>query len=217
MKNINELSPVKQRFYMVFKSTGLTQAEFGRILGKSQNQISAIINNRSSVSADMIQLLRYKLNVNPEYILHGATPMFLPKKIESGAIIPIIADIPAGDWRFWLDSYAAGTGDDYVAAPDVKGSQLFAVRVDGDSMEPKLYKGDILIINPDLEFDGGLAVVRHVWEDIHLAYKIRNVRRLSPKRFLLVPLNPKYADEEITPGPDTHFYVPVKRISVSDI
>jgi transcriptional regulator with XRE-family HTH domain len=110
MKNINDLSPIKQRFYTIFKSTGLTQAEFGRVLGKSQKLISSIINNRRGVSADMIQLLRYKLNVNPEYILHGTTPMFLPKKIESGAMIPLIADIPAGDWRFWYDSYAVGAG-----------------------------------------------------------------------------------------------------------
>jgi len=123
---------------MVFKSSGLTQAEFGRILGKSQNQISNILNNKSSVSGDMIQLLRYKLNVRPDFLLKGRTPMFLKKDINDFRI-PIIADIPAGPAELWIDSYAPGAGDDFIAASDVQGRNLFAIRVKGNSMEPKLY------------------------------------------------------------------------------
>jgi len=212
MKNINELSPVKQRFYMVFKASRLTQAEFGNKLGKSQNHISRILNGKRNISAEMIKLLRYEMNVNPRFLLHGETPMFLPVKIEASRIVPIIADIPAGDWRFWLDSYAAGAGDDYVSCPDIPGENLFAVRVEGDSMEPKLVAGDILVIDPHRKFDGGIAVVRH-----DEGYKIRHVRKIGRKRYLLCPFNSAYKDEEIEPGPDTQFYVPVKKISVSDI
>jgi len=97
---------------MIFKSTRLTQAEFGKRLGKSHQLISAIFNNRSSVSGDIIQLLRYEFHVNPDYLLHGRTPMFI-EKMELKRRIPIIADIPAGEVKFWFDSYAAGGGTVY--------------------------------------------------------------------------------------------------------
>ena len=211
-QGINDYPPIKQRFYMIFKSTGLTQSKFAKILGKSQGQISLILNGKSNISGDMIQLLRYKFNVNPDFILKGKRPMFL-EKFSINRRIPIIADIPAGDWRFWYDSYAAGVGEDYiVATPDVKGENLIAVRVEGDSMEPKLHEGDILIINPHKEFHAGIAVVRH-----GEGFKIRNVRKVSSRRWYLMPQNPKYKDEDIFPNNNSKLYVPVKKISVSDI
>ena len=211
MKKISDFSPIKQRFYMVFESTGLTQAEFGRRVGKSQNQISAILNDRSNVSADMIQLMKYKLNVNPDFILKGSTPMFLESK-NNGKLVPLIADIPAGPWESWLDSYEPGAGEDYIAVPDVHGKNLFAIRVKGDSMEPKLRDGDVVIIDPNRKFQSGVAVVRHHW-----GYKIRNVRKIGREEYRLWPLNPAYEEEVITRDEGTRLYVPIKVCSLRDI
>jgi len=210
-KNINEFSPIKQRFFMIYKSTGLTQAEFGARIGKSQRLISDILNDHRNVSADMIQLLHYKLNVNVNFLLKGETPMFLPKEIRQDMLIPLIADIPAGPWEAWIDSYAPGAGEDYVSCPELRGENLFAIRVDGDSMMPQLHPGDILVIDPHRRFTSGIAAVRHHW-----GYKIRNVHRAGEK-LLLYPLNPAYKPEEIAPDDNTRLYVPVKVLSVRDI
>lgn len=209
--NINDFSPIKQRFYMIFKSTGLTQAEFGKSLGKSQKLISAILNNRSNISGDMIQLLFYKFKVNPNYLLKGEKPMFI-EKMDINRRIPIIADIPAGDWRHWFDSYAAGAGDDYIAVPNLKGNNLFAIRVVGDSMEPLLFKGDILILDPQKQYRNGLAVVRHDW-----GYKIRNVYRRGKNTYYLCPQNSKHESKEIVANNETKVYIPVKVISMKDL
>ena len=197
---------------MIFKQSGLSQAGFGKVLGKSQGLISDILNNRSNISGDMIQLLGYKMNVNLDYLLHGKQPMYRFKRPKETFHVPIIADIPAGPWQYWIDSYAAGAGDDYVAAPDVKGKNLFAVRVDGDSMEPVLFEGDILVIDPHKEYRHGLAVVRHHW-----GYKIRNVYKQNERRYYLCPQNSTYESEEITADNETRIYVPVKVISMRDI
>lgn len=209
MKNIAVLSPVKQRFYKVFTESGLTQKEFAGRLGKSQNQISAILNDRSNVSGDMIQLLRYKFNVNPEFMLHGTKPIFLKPQVE-GPVIPLLATIPLGEWHVWLDSHIYEHAIKYIVVPGVQGENLFAVQVSGDSMEPRLYEGDILVIDPHLKFKSGIAVVRHE-ED----YKIRTVHRLRD-RWLLVPLNDTYEITEISSSPDPQLYVPVKLICIRD-
>jgi len=72
-------------------------------------------------------------------------------------------------------------------APDVSGKNLFGIRVTGESMEPTLYDGDILIINPHKKFTRGLAVVRHHW-----GYKIRNVHKRGNNSYTLAPVNPAY-------------------------
>lgn len=207
-----DLRPENQRFGELFRQANLSQKEFGELLGVSQRQISAILLGRSLITPMLIELLRYKLNINPSWLLHGE----LPKRIENPewatGYIPILADIPAGPWKLWIDTYVTGVGDDYIAAPtDIKGENLFAIRVKGDSMEPSLHEGDILVINPHREFISGLAVVRHHW-----GYKIRMAKKHN-NTYILTPLNLAYKEEEIEPDNDTRFYVPVKRISMQNL
>jgi len=208
--NLYDYSPVRRRFYWIFKAMKMTQSEFGKRLGKSQNLISAILNNKCEVSGDMIQLLRYKFHVNPDYLLHGKTPMFI-EKMELKRRIPVIADIPAGECRYWFDAYSAGAGDDYVSIPDMDRENMFAVRVEGDSMEPTLHNGDILIIDPHKQFTRGLAVVR-----FHDGYNIKNVRRHG-NTLTLTPVNPSYDEEVIEADAETFLYVPVRVISMKEL
>ena len=79
-------------------------------------------------------------------------------------------------------------------------------------MEPTLRNGDILIIDPHKNFQGGIAVVRY-----REGYKIRNVRKTERNTYFLCPQNPAYKDEEIMQEEDTRLYVPVKVISMRDI
>ncbi len=206
-----DIPDINRRFWELFKWTKLSQAEFGTLLGLSQNQVSNIILGKSLVTPMLIELFQYKLNVNPRWLLEGEPPMFRENPELPNESIPILADIPAGDWKFWIDSYPAKAGEGYICVPEMKGANLFAIRVRGDSMEPSLHEGDILVINPYREFFKGLAVVRHHW-----GYKIRTVRKLNHS-YLLTPYNPAYDEEVIDPDDDTRFYVPVKRISMQDL
>ena len=209
--NISDYNPIRQRFYMIFKSLHMTQAEFGKRLGKSQKTISAILNNKQAVTGDMIQLLRYKFNVNPDYLLYGRSPMFI-EKMGLDRKIPIIADIPAGPVDHWYDAYSAGAGEDYISAPDLKGTNLFAIRVKGNSMEPTLYEGDILVIAPHNTFTYGIGVVRH-----REGFTIKKVIDHGDGRYTLRPHNPEYPEENITADNETHVYIPIKVISLRDL
>jgi phage repressor protein C with HTH and peptisase S24 domain len=44
--------------------------------------------------------------------------------------------------------YPVGFADDYVRCPDLHDPNAFAVRVVGDSMEPKFSEGDIVVFSP---------------------------------------------------------------------
>jgi len=189
------------------------QNEIADTLGITKAGISNIETGRAKLTRSNILTLSRVYNLNPDWLLYGYNPKFLDKPEPEVSLIPVIADIPAGPWEFWLDSYAPGAGDDYLAVPpDMRGKNLFAVRVDGDSMEPVLFDGDILIIDPHKKYRHGLAVVRHHW-----GYKIRNVYKQNERRYYLCPQNSKYESEEITADNETRIYVPVKVISMRDI
>ena len=77
------------------------------------------------------------------------------------------------------------------------GSEPFALRVLGDSMEPEFNEGDIIIIEPGVLVDNGCYVVaEHDGEYFF--------RRLSIEhdKWYLKPLNPDYPAVEI-PGRDS--------------
>jgi phage repressor protein C with HTH and peptisase S24 domain len=64
--------------------------------------------------------------------------------------IPIINKVSAGYPQDFTDlGYPVGVADDYVAGPaELSDPNAFAVRVVGDSMEPKYREGDVVIFSP---------------------------------------------------------------------
>ena len=207
MNKTSPLPPEKQRFFRIFTESKLTQKEFAGRLGKSQNQISAILNNRSNISGDMIQLLKYKFNVNPDFILHGRKPVYLKPHVD-GSAIPLLHTVPSGDSTAWPETQLKDYADEFIAIPGMLQENLFAVRVRDDSMEPRLRSGDILVIDPHVPYRNGIALVLHENQ-----YIIRTVRKAADKWFC-VPLNEKYEITEISETSDPRFFVPVAHLSI---
>ena len=76
--------------------------------------------------------------------------------VKPGRLIPVINRVAAGYPVDFDDlEYPAGFADDYVRCPDVDDPQAFAVRVIGNSMEPKFIEGDIVIFSPAAEVRSG--------------------------------------------------------------
>jgi SOS-response transcriptional repressor LexA/transcriptional regulator with XRE-family HTH domain len=71
--------------------------------------------------------------------------------------IPVINKVAAGYPQDFTDlGYPVGIADEYVSVPEgMSDPNAFAVHVDGDSMEPKYHKGDIVIFSPAAEVASG--------------------------------------------------------------
>jgi repressor LexA len=77
-------------------------------------------------------------------------------KIVSGQLVPVINKVSAGYPVDFDDlGYPVGFADDYVRCTDLHDPNAFAVRVFGDSMEPKFNEGDIVIFSPAVEVVAG--------------------------------------------------------------
>lgn len=76
--------------------------------------------------------------------------------ISPGRPIPVINRVVAGYPADFDDlDYPVGIADDYVRCPDVTDPRAFAVRVVGDSMEPKFREGDIVVFSPAAQVNTG--------------------------------------------------------------
>ncbi|MHC4243468.1 MAG: helix-turn-helix domain-containing protein [Planctomycetota bacterium] len=73
-----------------------------------------------------------------------------------GRLVPVINKVSAGYPTDFNDlDYPVGIADDYIRCPDLHDPNTFAVRVVGDSMEPKFREGDIVIFSPAAEVHNG--------------------------------------------------------------
>jgi repressor LexA len=76
--------------------------------------------------------------------------------VSAGRLVPVINKVAAGYPADFNDlDYPAGVADDYVRCPDLHDTNAFAVRVVGDSMEPKFNEGDIVVFSPAAEVHSG--------------------------------------------------------------
>jgi repressor LexA len=79
-----------------------------------------------------------------------------PSLLAAGRLVPIINKVAAGYPTDFNDlDYPVGVADDYVRCPDLHDPNAFAVRVVGDSMEPRFFEGDIVIFSPAVEVQNG--------------------------------------------------------------
>jgi phage repressor protein C with HTH and peptisase S24 domain len=71
--------------------------------------------------------------------------------------IPVINKVAAGYPREFTDlGYPVGIADEYVTVPaELSDPNAFAVRVVGDSMEPRYHEGDIVIFSPAAKIESG--------------------------------------------------------------
>lgn len=76
--------------------------------------------------------------------------------LAAGRMVPVINKVSAGYPSDFNDlDYPVGIADDYVRCPDLHDPNAFAVRVVGDSMEPRFYEGDIVVFSPAAEIHSG--------------------------------------------------------------
>jgi len=76
--------------------------------------------------------------------------------VKAGILVPVINRVAAGYPVDFDDmGYPVGYADDYVRCPDIHDPNAFAVRVIGDSMEPKFGEGDIVIFSPAADVQNG--------------------------------------------------------------
>jgi SOS-response transcriptional repressor LexA len=111
--------------------------------------------------------------------------------------VPLISWVTAGHWREVVDNFQPGHAEQWVDTTKRVGASAFALRVRGDSMEPRCPDGAVIIVDPDREAVNGSLVVVRLESDAEATFKRLVIE--GGRRFL-APLNPRYPVLEIA-GP----------------
>lgn len=113
-------------------------------------------------------------------------------RLSSSRPIPVINRVSAGYPSDFTDlDYPVGVADDYVRCPDLHDPNAFAVRVVGDSMEPKFYQGDIVIFSPAAEVHNGNDCFVRFADPVETTFK--RVFFEPEQKVRLQPRNEKYS------------------------
>lgn len=62
--------------------------------------------------------------------------------------VPILSLVAAGKWRPAQDPYPVGAGQEYIET-DLPGKNLYALRIEGQSMAPLYKDGEVIFVDPD--------------------------------------------------------------------
>ena len=102
--------------------------------------------------------------------------------------VPLVSSVAAGLFSEAIDYLPAGWSEQWVECTVTVRDHTFALKVEGDSMEPKFEEGRILIVEPDIEArPGDYVIAKNGDNEATFKQLIRD-----GGEFMLKPLNPRY-------------------------
>jgi len=114
-----------------------------------------------------------------------------PYALGSGRKVPILGWVQAGQFSPTAPGDLTALGpDDYIYS-DILGKNLFALRVENDSMEPLFHQDDIIIVNPNIKARSGDYVIARLNEGGEVTFKKLKIENDEVR---LKPLNKEYDD-----------------------
>lgn len=175
------------------KRKGMTPTGLALTLGLS-NATAAKWKKGSIPNGVTLQKIAAFFGVSTGYLL-GENVYQRP--VSGGVRIPVFGDVAAGIPILAIENYDSDDPDDWeeISQKMASGGEYFALRIHGDSMEPKISNGDIVIVRiQDTVENNEIAIVRVNGEEA----TCKRVQKTS-EGLALLPTNPSYEPMFFTP------------------
>ena len=155
--------------------------------GLDKSYISRYLSGKFSPKYDKIQILAKALHVSENWLGGYDVEMDELEENIHGVKVPVIGRVAAG-----IPIEAITDILDYEElSPELfnDGSEYFCLQIKGQSMEPRIYDGDVVVVRkqPDVE-SGQIAIVGINGDDATCKKVMKQANGI-----LLQPLNPSYA------------------------
>lgn len=181
--------------------TKLNQKEAAAALGVSPQAVSQWERGDDAPSRENLVKMSDLYGVPMDWLTkrpgtHVATPSG-----SQATRVPMISKIKAGLWSPSWSPYEPGDGDSFLYTDMRVSDQVFALEIDGSSMEPEFHDGDTVIIDPGVAPRPGDYVVAKLQADDEATFKKYRPRGVGVIE--LVPLNedwPTLKIDESSPG-----------------
>ena len=153
------------------KQLGLTQYQLADLVGVAQTSIQKL-ERGDTKNPRNIEALARGLQCSPEFLRFGISDN-INSNVAPGptlkAAVPLISWVQAGAWSD-INEVREFDADRYLC-PVKCSDQTFALKVQGVSMEPKFYDGDLIFVDPEADCIHGSYVVARLDDDNQATFK----------------------------------------------
>ena len=177
---------------------GMSARQLADSVGVSDAHIIYIENGQRKATFEKLANIIRALGLSVDEVLSGIGQNIYGADgpdIRRLSQIPVVSWVTAGNWSQVCDDYEPGDGGEWIDS-DVPGQSIFALRVNGDSMEPEFHDGEVITVNPHIEtLPGDFVVVKNSEDET----TFKQLKRYGTS-WVLHPLNPKYEDQVLKRG-----------------
>lgn len=181
----------------IMYENGKTQADMAKDLRISKATLSSWMNGTRTPKMPKIDMLCNYFNVTRADIMEPRTG----QPTSTAVRIPVYGNVAAG---IPLEMITDILDWEEIPSAMARCGEYFSLRIHGDSMEPKMSEGDVVIVRRQPDAESGDIVIATVNGDSATCKRLRKHR----DGVELVPLNPSYpplfyTDEEVVNKPVT--------------
>lgn len=163
----------------LLKENNKTQNDLAEYVGVSKTTVSEWISAKKYPRIEKIQAISDFFDVYRTDITEEQT------KDSKGIRIPVVGRVIAG-----IPIEAVEEIIDYeeISEQMARGGDYFALQIQGDSMEPRMYEGDVVIVRKQEEINSGEIAIVLVNGDEATVKRVR----ILDNGIMMIPFNSKY-------------------------
>lgn len=175
---------------------GLTQEELAKQLKISRSTIGMYENGAREPDFETLELIADYFNVDIDYLLGRTTKTtYIPQSLHKGVVINVLGRVAAG---IPIEAVEDIIDTEEITAEMAKTGEFFGLLIKGDSMEPRITDGDVVIVRRQDDAENGDIVIAMINGDDATCKRLRKYR----DGIELIPNNPAYepmffSDEDI--------------------
>nr|DAF47840.1 MAG TPA: Repressor protein CI [Siphoviridae sp. ctJjf17] len=160
----------------------MSMSELARRVGIAKSAISRYFNGTRELPLNKIEEFASALHTTPNYLLGME---YEPTQVQQGIKIPVLGTVAAG-----IPISAVEDILDYEEIPQSWQNQgeFFGLKIKGDSMEPRMESGDVVIVKQQSDANSGDTVIVLVNGDDATCKRLEK----TDNGIMLVSTNPKY-------------------------
>lgn len=159
---------------------GWRQADLVRAIGATDGQVSSWYNGKYRPNAEMMDKIAKALGVSVAFLLGKEEVPLAALTLPKAEEVPVLGRVAAG--------VPIEAQEDVIGSVFAEKPGLFALRVKGDSMTPRIMDGDLLLVQPQDSAEDGDLVIAVIDGEATCKVLRRNAYGVT-----LVPFNAAYA------------------------
>lgn len=148
---------VGERIKQIRDKMNISQVDFADKIGVSKQTLYKYENNIiTNIPSDKIEASAKLGNVSPSFLMGWDEKEKTPKK---GVIINVLGRVAAG---LPLEAIENIIDTEEISEEMARTGEYFGLQIHGDSMEPRMYEGDIVIVRKQEDAESGEIVIAMV-------------------------------------------------------